>query len=170
MQCHWQERCAPPSSRAHTLPSLRFRTLSRPAVGSCSREPWISACSPIIPSLGCGGWTFCSCCFSLFVASDECHPACVQSFHIRWVHLVSATNRSLKLLSPRISKRKEITCIILCGIFYKYMGLAFVCFCVESVTLHLGVSLDDGCQIGVIAYALNGLKNHCLRMSPCFRT
>jgi len=54
--------------------------------------------------------------------------------------------------------------------FYKYMYLAFVCFRVESITLHLGVSLDDGCQIGVIAYALNGLINHFLRMSLHFTT
>jgi len=46
----------------------------------------------------------------------------------------------------------------------------FVCFCVESITPHLGVSLDDGCQIGVIAYALNGLTNHFLRMSLHFTT
>ena len=40
----------------------------------------------------------------------------------------------------------------------------------RRVPLHLGVSLDDGCQIGVIAYALNGLTDHFLRMSLRFTT
>jgi len=48
---------SPPS---HPLPSLTLRTRSRPTVGSCSRESCMSACSPIIASLGCGGWNVCT--------------------------------------------------------------------------------------------------------------
>ena len=56
-------------------------------------------------------------------------------------------------------------------LFYEYMCLARVCFCVvERVALHSTDSLDDGCQIGVIGYALNGLTNQFLRMSPRFTT
>ena len=50
----------PRAHQPHPLPPLTLRTRSRPAVGSCSRKPCISACSPIIASLGCGGWNVCT--------------------------------------------------------------------------------------------------------------
>jgi hypothetical protein len=48
---------------------------------------------------------------------------------------------------------------------------ASIKFCdVEHVALHSIDSLDDGRQIGIIGYALKGLDNQFLRMSPRFTT
>jgi hypothetical protein len=85
----------------------------------------------------------------------------------------SPTESSSKFLSPRISNSNKIFCFIMCHLSHKYVSrcLARVRFCVvQHDTLHSVVSLYDGCQIRIIGYALKGLDNQLLRMSPRFTT